>query len=114
MTPAGFRRIALSLPEACEGSHMEHPDFRLRNRIFATLWPDGKHGVVIVTPNEQSRLMAASPEAFTPVKGGWGRRGSTQVQLDLVDESLLKDALESAWKRIAPKRLQAASGLTFE
>ena len=39
------RRIALAQPEAEERAHMGHPDFRVRNKIFMTLWPDGKHAV---------------------------------------------------------------------
>ena len=37
MTPADFRRIALSLEGAEEGSHMGSADFRVGGRIFATL-----------------------------------------------------------------------------
>ena len=36
-----FRRIALSLPGTAESSHMDHPDFRLEGRIFATLSAQG-------------------------------------------------------------------------
>ena len=37
MTLQGFQRLALSMPEASEGSHMGHPDFRVRGKVFATL-----------------------------------------------------------------------------
>jgi len=37
MTPHAFRRIALSLPEALEASHMGHPDFRVGGKVFATI-----------------------------------------------------------------------------
>ncbi len=37
MTPADFRRIALSLEGVEEGSHMGAVDFRVGGRIFATL-----------------------------------------------------------------------------
>jgi len=37
MNVADFRRIALSLEGAEEGSHMGSPDFRVGGRIFATL-----------------------------------------------------------------------------
>src|SRR4051812_7307777 len=39
VTANAFRQLALSLPEAMEGSHMGHPDFRVRGKIFATLGP---------------------------------------------------------------------------
>ncbi len=38
MTADEFRFLALELPEAVESSHMCHPDFRVRGKIFATLW----------------------------------------------------------------------------
>ncbi len=46
VTDAAFRKLALSLPEAVEKGHMGHPDFRVRNKIFATLQPD-KHLAVM-------------------------------------------------------------------
>lgn len=39
MTVEEYRRIALELTEATESEHMNHPDFRIRGKIFATLWP---------------------------------------------------------------------------
>src|SRR5574340_599418 len=35
MTVNDFRRIALAMPEAAEGFHMGHPDFRVDGKIFA-------------------------------------------------------------------------------
>jgi hypothetical protein len=37
MTPTDFRRMVLSFPEAVESAHMDHPDFRVGGKIFATL-----------------------------------------------------------------------------
>lgn len=37
MTPDEFRRLALSMPQAVESAHMDHPDFRVGKKIFATL-----------------------------------------------------------------------------
>ena len=47
MSADEFRRLALSLPEAAEASHMDHPDFRVRGKIFATLgYPADGWGMV--------------------------------------------------------------------
>ena len=90
-----FRRIALSLPEATEGAHMGHPDFRVRNKIFASLGvPDAAWGMVKLTPEQQEILMAAEPAAFKPAAGAWGRRGSTHVRLAAVDRTTLRSALD--------------------
>jgi len=41
MTPKDFRLLALSFPETSEKSHMDHPDFRVAGKLFATLgYPD--------------------------------------------------------------------------
>jgi hypothetical protein len=37
MTPEMFRELALQLPEASEGEHHAHADFRVGGKIFATL-----------------------------------------------------------------------------
>ena len=108
MTANDFRRLALALPEASEASHMGHPDFRVRNKIFATLWPKEVRGVVMLTPEQQKILVNLKPAVFTPVPGGWGRRGSTNVNLEAADEISLTSVLLMAWRNKAPKRLGAS------
>ena len=106
MTAADFRRIALSLPEVEESAHMNHPDFRVGGKIFATLgYPDKDHGMVILPPEEQARFMQSYPKVFVPAKGAWGKRGSTTVRLEAVDRTTLKRAMEIAWRNKAPKDL---------
>jgi len=107
-TIAEFRRTALALPEASEGAHMGHPDFRVRNKIFASLGvPDAAWGMVKLTPEQQEILLAAEPGAFKPAAGAWGRRGSTHVRLAAVDAATLRSALAMAWRNVAPKGLVA-------
>ena len=106
MTAADFRRIALSMPQASESAHMNHPDFRVDGKIFATLgYPDKDHGMVILPPEEQARLVRTRSAVFTPAKGAWGLRGSTSVRLEAVDEATLQPVIEIAWRKRAPKRL---------
>jgi len=82
MNVADFRRIALSLEGAEEGSHMGSPDFRVGGRIFATLASQQQgYGNLILTPEQQTEFVAAAPEIFVPVAGGWGRMGATHIQL---------------------------------
>src|SRR5690348_16746456 len=107
MTADEFRELALSLPEATEASHMNHPDFRVADKVFATLdYPDKEHAVVILPLDQQAKFAAASPKAFVPVKGFWGKRGATQIHLKSATRANLRAALGMAWRRVAPKRLQ--------
>jgi hypothetical protein len=98
-----FRRIALSFPGAEEKAHMNHPDFRVGGRIFATLHGAGKgSGAVMLLPEQQDMAMEAEPEAFSPAAGAWGRSGSTLVRLDAVSDEWLERTLEWAWAKRAP------------
>jgi len=108
MTLDDFTRVALSLPEAVEGSHMGRTDFRVGNRIFASLHSDKDAGMVILKPEEQAMLVEAEPAMFSPVPGGWGKSGSTLVHMAAVDEPTLRDALVRAWRRRAPPSAIAA------
>ena len=102
MTAAAFRRIALSMTGAVENAHMNHPDFRVNGKIFATLgYPDAEHGMVVLPQPDQKKFIALAPTAFSPAKGAWGRRGSTCVRLDAVTPLTLKRAMAIAWKNKA-------------
>jgi hypothetical protein len=105
-----FRRLALSLPNAIEGAHMGHPDFRIlmpdgKTRIFATLSAQDKgYGMVRLTPEQQNDFQSELPDVFEPVPGGWGRLGSTWVHLDDVDQGVLLGALSTAHRNMLTKR----------
>jgi hypothetical protein len=106
MTADDFRKLALSFPEAVESAHMHHPDFRVRGKIFATLgYPDKDFAVVKLTPDEQNDFVRNGPKIFQPVKGAWGRRGSTSVHLPAAKMGIVREALGAAWRNTAPKRL---------
>jgi hypothetical protein len=98
-----FRRIALGLEGAIEAAHMGHPDFRINNRIFATLHHDREFGMVALTPDQQQQFMRDHPDAFAPESGAWGRGGSTRVRLAAVHEDTLGEALTLAWQNALKK-----------
>ncbi|MGB7209239.1 MAG: MmcQ/YjbR family DNA-binding protein [Pyrinomonadaceae bacterium] len=105
MTPNEFRQLALSFPKTEERSHMDHPDFRVGGKIFATIAPDGERGMVKLTPEQQALLTRTEPSAFEPASGAWGRNGSTMVTFANADETTVRQALSAAWKNTAPKKL---------
>ncbi len=99
MNIADFRRIALSLEGAEEGSHMGAPDFRVGGHIFATLASQAKgYGNLILTPELQAPFVEEEPDVFIPVPGGWGRMGATHICLAKTNEDQLAGALRTAWK----------------
>ena len=107
MTASDFRRIALALEGAEEGSHMGSVDFRVGGRIFATLASVKQgYGNLMLTPEMQADLVAEAPNIFIPIQGGWGRMGATHVRLSEVNEDVLTGALRAAWKlRVEKNRM---------
>ena len=102
MSPGDFRRLALALPGVAEASHMRHPDFRVGKRVFATLgYPDDEWAMVKLSPKQQAPVVARQPEIFSPVKGAWGARGSTNIKLGAADEASVSNALRPAWQAVA-------------
>ena len=105
MTKESLRRLALALPGAEEKSHFGKADFRVRDKIFASL-KDDRTGVIKLTPEEQSVMVDAEPRIFQPIPGGWGRKGWTKIELAAADEVTLKSALLMAWRNVVLKTLK--------
>lgn len=106
MTADQFRRLALGLPEAVESAHGNHPDFRVGDKVFASLgYPNEAWGMVRLTPPQQAEFLQAASAVFTPAKGAWGARGATCVRLRSATKALLLPALVAAWKNLAPRAL---------
>ncbi|HLQ58024.1 MAG TPA: MmcQ/YjbR family DNA-binding protein [Gemmatimonadales bacterium] len=106
MTATEFRRMALGLPEAVEAAHMGHPDFRVGGKVFATLsYPRTGFGMVALTAEQQELFVRTEPKTFTPVPGGWGRKGSTHVLLRTATKAAVREALKTAWRNRAPGRI---------
>ncbi|HUS35901.1 MAG TPA: MmcQ/YjbR family DNA-binding protein [Verrucomicrobiae bacterium] len=97
MTAQKFRELALKIPGAIEAEHMGHPDFRINQRIFATVgYPDESRAMVKLTPAQQKEAIKGAPEVFEPCSGAWGRAGSTSVHLAAARAPLLRAALKTA------------------
>ncbi len=109
MMPDDFRRIAISLEGAEEGSHMGSPDFRVGGRIFATLASQRQGcGNLLLSPEQQAEFVAGRPDMFVPVAGGWGRMGATHIRLAAATEDVLAGALRAAWRLRVEKNARRA------
>lgn len=107
MTASQFRHLALGLPEVVESSHLAHPDFRVRNRIFATLgYPNQRWGMIKLNPEQQNELLCTGPEVFRPAAGAWGESGSTVVLLSAISATALRPILRRAWENVAANHPQ--------
>jgi hypothetical protein len=105
MTPAAFRKLALSLEGATEGAHGGHADFRAGGKVFGSLgYPGAAWGMVKLAPEQQQMLVSAEPSMFVPVKGAWGLRGATSVRLAAADTRTMRSALTMAWRNVTASK----------
>lgn len=101
LTADDARRIALALPEAVEGAHMGHPDFRVGGKIFASLPADGASVSLKTTPADLDALVVADPAAYRAI---WGGR-YLGVQLAHAKREALTALIGDSWALVAPKKL---------
>jgi hypothetical protein len=105
MTTDEFRRLALEIPTAVEASHMNHPDFRVAGKIFASLGvPEENWGMVKLTPEQQRAFIEKAPAVFKPCSGAWGRQGATNVYLPSAKTSIVRAGLDAAAKNVAGRK----------
>jgi hypothetical protein len=104
MTVAQFRKLALSLADTEERSHMGHPDFRVGGKIFATLGAQKDSGALKLNPEQQQMYAQRDPATFVPCQGAWGRAGSTYVRLKSADAEMVGEAMTEAWRNATQKK----------
>lgn len=101
MTTEDFRRSALACQGAVESAHMNHPDFRLNGKVFASLgYPDEEWGMIKLTPEQQRSFVEKEPEVFKPCNGTWGKRGCTNVHLASAGQKVVRAAMETAARNL--------------
>lgn len=86
---------------------MQHPDFRVKGKIFATLAPGGEWGVLKLTPQLQASLLREHPAIFERCSGAWGERGYTKVLLEKARPALVTPLMRESWRLVAPAKLRA-------
>jgi hypothetical protein len=107
MTAKGVRQLALSLPETSERETWGEATFRVKEKIFVTIGPDGKAAGVKASKEDQQHLVKSDPETFS-VSHYTGRFGWVTVQLARVAREEMRNLIINAWRRTAPKKTVAA------
>ena len=83
MTDEDARRLALGLPDATEEDHHGRASFRIKGRIFATLWAPGRMNIMLDATAVMDAV-DANPEVCEEM--WWGQRLAA-VQVNLVRAS---------------------------
>ncbi len=105
-----FRELALELPQVTEHAQLGLPDFRILDKVIATLAPVENRAAVKLTAETQAARLKAEPDIFYPAKGDMGVRGWTNIVLDRASDETVKSALRAAWLAQAPPKLKRAFG----
>jgi predicted DNA-binding protein (MmcQ/YjbR family) len=105
---ATVRKLALSFPDTEEQPHFHLASFRVKKKIFATLWEKENRAMLKLSLLDQS-VFCTYHDVFSPVPGGWGAKGATFVDLAKVRADMFKDALQAAYtlavtKKTSPKK----------
>src|SRR5215831_18618154 len=98
----------MALPEVSEKLTWETDiTFRVRDKIFAIMGESGGHASIKATLEAQQALVASDPQTFG-ISAYVGRFGWPTVDLSRVDPDELRELVEDAWRRTAPRKVVAA------
>jgi predicted DNA-binding protein (MmcQ/YjbR family) len=106
------RALCLSLPEATEketwgdADNPGHPTFRVKDKIFVIMAVDGSGGSVKTSTEEQTALLSSFPDA-AKYAAYTGRYGWVDLDFAGIPDEVLRETIEGAWARTAPKKLAA-------
>ncbi|MBV9359282.1 MAG: MmcQ/YjbR family DNA-binding protein [Chloroflexi bacterium] len=102
------RALVARLPGSEERSHFGHPDFRVKNRIFATLWP-ADHRCNVRLPHALAlEVVQQDPETHRLIAER-GHIGWVGVSLARTTADALGGLLEQAWLLRAPPNPDSAA-----
>ena len=102
---ATVRQLALAFDKAVELPHFDRASFRVNKKIFATMLERDNIAVLMLSPVDQSVFCAYDKSVMYPVPNKWGKKGATIVKLEKVRKDMFKDALTTAYCRVASKAL---------
>jgi hypothetical protein len=106
LTADDVRAIALGFAEAVEAGHHGRPSFRVRGKIFATLWTPTALNV-ITGEDEIAAATQEAPDSCTPFLWG-GVPKAVQVDLTTATREVVEPLLAEAWARKAPRAVRRA------
>jgi hypothetical protein len=106
-THDALRRLLLSFPGVEESVAWGTPAFHVRRKFLGRFHEDGESFVLGVDLEEREILLEAAPEAFH-ITEHYRNYPYVLVNVARIDREALRELVEKAWRRRAPKRMAAA------
>ena len=114
MTIHELRALCMALPGTHEketwgdAEHAGDVTFRVKDKIYVMTGPDGRGGASIrTTIDQQAELIDTFPGVFR-IAPYVGRFGWTDLEFSGIPDAVLREVLEGAWERTAPKKVAAS------
>lgn len=98
------RELARQLPGVEESSSYGTPALKVRGKLFVRLKEDGETIVLRTDAFERAHLLQSAPQTFC-ITDHYRDYPWVLVRLPTVALGQLRELLEDAWRRVAPKRL---------
>jgi len=96
-----FQSMALSLPHTEQVPHFDRAGFKvIGKRMFASYLEKDNTSNIFLTPKEQKLFCKMDKKNIFPVPNKWGEKGATTFVLDHVDETVVMEALTSAYDEV--------------
>ena len=98
------RAIALDLPGVEESLTFGSPSLKVSGKFLAQMWRDGTSLILSIEIVEREMWLNVEPDIFfiTDHFRDWP---GVLIRMDQIDDDLLSDLIEKAWRRRAPKKL---------
>ncbi|MCU6711544.1 MmcQ/YjbR family DNA-binding protein [Paenibacillus sp. J5C_2022] len=107
VTTDDVRNLALSLPETEQMEHWGKPSFRVRNKIFAVIQPDGKSLVIKTTQDDRLAYTMMDPDVYR-VPDSFNNLAFMVIRLDRVAFEECHNLIIQAWRLVTPKKVVKA------
>jgi hypothetical protein len=104
VTHQWVRELALALPGVEEGTSYGTPAFRVGKGFVCRFHQDGESLVVPLDLDDREILVRVDPESFY-FTDHYRNYPYVLARLATVDRDALRDLMEEAWRRQAPKKL---------
>jgi hypothetical protein len=98
------RELARHLPEVEESTSYGTPALKVRGKMFVRLKEDGDTIVLRTDSFERDHLLSTAPQTFF-ITDHYRDYPWVLVRLATANVTQLRELLEDAWRRVAPKKL---------
>ena len=102
----GLREMVAAFPGVEEGTSYGTPAFRGRKKLIARMWEDLGTVVVPVEWDQRDTLLEADPDAFF-LTDHYRDHPWVCICMAKVRPAVLREVVETAWRKAASKRQQA-------